>query len=278
MPGHFSGKAYVNETFLFALKNSPGLGACVRALHTPHRCGGMRIWAWPPSALPAAQVLNYGWMMQFDTPAKLLSIPQPQPSIFRDLVEETGEASANYLRSVALGSLPRMELQEAQEPKLLPPESKVYMFPYPNSSRPETDSVEVVDVDVVDAGAAEGATWVLRLWFGAASLYTPPAPVPADRVALWLGPEAGLEDEARAEVQTLMTQLLPEGGEPWPGPRGRLAYIILMDQVPPQALTLLKASTTPHCSPRLPTRYPCLPASSPSPCRTLARARSSAEP
>eukprot|EP00668_Euglena_longa_P015617 GGOE01019733.1.p1 GENE.GGOE01019733.1~~GGOE01019733.1.p1 ORF type:complete len:1708 (+),score=434.21 GGOE01019733.1:758-5125(+) len=46
-------------------------------------------------------VLDYGWMVQFDTPGKLLRIPYPRPSVFRDLVDETGEASASHLRSVA---------------------------------------------------------------------------------------------------------------------------------------------------------------------------------
>uniref|UniRef100_A0A7S1NHE9 ATP-dependent transporter ycf16 n=1 Tax=Eutreptiella gymnastica TaxID=73025 RepID=A0A7S1NHE9_9EUGL len=72
-------------------------------------------------------VLSYGWMMQFDTPAKLLAIPHPQPSIFRDLVEETGEASANYLRSVAMSRVPLRRLALPKDEK-----AQVGTFPFPD--------------------------------------------------------------------------------------------------------------------------------------------------
>jgi len=175
-------------------------------------------------------VLNYGWIVQYDTPAKLLSIPHPQPSIFRDLVDETGDASANYLRSVAftrptLGA-PQATLQLAAPEDVMPspvPASSAWSSPRPVRNAPGIISADVADDEpMAMTPEMEG---VLEYWFG-----------DNDGSKRWVTPQ-GLSAAQRTTFASSAEKLLNSamyGEAVWSGPRGALSVVILADQLGPK--------------------------------------------
>eukprot|EP00667_Euglena_gracilis_P000143 EG_transcript_143 len=161
-------------------------------------------------------VLNYGWMVQFDTPAKLLRVPYSQPSIFRDLVNETGEASANYLRSVAF----------SRDAWLTGPTVSMDSIPVPPPGEEESGGEEDPTHLPVDAQD------VLAHFFAS----DPDAPfLPAERAAAWARHHLPLAPERQAEFLAAAHALAAaDSSAPGAGPRGRLAFILLADQILPR--------------------------------------------